>query len=233
MKKSTALVLAIVVVPLAAWICRLMIVSMATPSADANLIAYSLLVQASRANDIVSARNLAAQSGSLATDRDFCSAASGLSSICEICLKMGVTTKAEGNDLGGMIKSFMYGLLNPVSGVVDGIRGLITAYRLEQQSTKLDSIYLPQLTLLEEKSDGAKSTGKAVSLLVLVGGWVGVAIMANKSAAPRFHRTAEPVMVEVEPVIVVCGECGAKNRQKAHRAGQTLICGNCKMELAS
>jgi hypothetical protein len=59
MKKSVALILAIVVVPLLAWICRLVAVSVASPSADANLAAYSLLVQAARANDIMTAKNFA------------------------------------------------------------------------------------------------------------------------------------------------------------------------------
>ena len=57
MKKSVALILAIVVVPLLAWICRLVAVSVASPSADANLAAYSLLVQAAHANDVLTAKN--------------------------------------------------------------------------------------------------------------------------------------------------------------------------------
>jgi hypothetical protein len=59
MKKSVALILAIVVAPLLAWICQLVAVSLASPSADANLAAYSLLVQAARANDIMTAKNFA------------------------------------------------------------------------------------------------------------------------------------------------------------------------------
>jgi hypothetical protein len=233
MKKSTALILAIVVVPLVAWICRLMVVSIATPSADANLIAYSMLVRASRVNDIAAAKNLSLQAGSLASDQRLASAASTIASRWDSDLKMGVTSKTEENDLRGMAKGVAYGLMNPVGAVVGGIQEIINSRTLDQDTAQLNSIYIPQWRLFEQKCSGAKSTGTVVFLLVLGAGWVGVPIMAKKFAAPGFHRTPEPVMVEVEPVIVTCGQCGAKNRQKAHRAGQKLVCGNCKMELVS
>jgi len=32
--------------------------------------------------------------------------------------------------------------------------------------------------------------------------------------------------------IIACGQCGTKNRPKAHEAGKALVCGNCKAPLA-
>lgn len=37
--------------------------------------------------------------------------------------------------------------------------------------------------------------------------------------------------MEAEADIIVCGQCGTKNRQKAHEAGKALVCGNCKTPL--
>jgi len=95
MKKSTALIAAALAIPLAAWICRAIIVSAATPTADTNLVAYSLLVQASCANDIASAKTLAVQAGLISERSTIIQCGRGSSSICESCQKMGVTTKAE------------------------------------------------------------------------------------------------------------------------------------------
>jgi hypothetical protein len=232
MKKSTALIVAVLVIPLASWICRAVIVSVATPTADRNLVAYSLLVQASHANDVASAKTLAAQAASLASDQRLCSAAAAFSSICDSCLTMGVTTKTEANDLGGLVKSFLYGLGNPVGGAVESVKLLITGHKLDQQSAELDSIYIPQWNAFAQKSASAKSIGTGVMLVLLVAGWAGLWKRAKKDGSFPIRHTPVQTWVDVEPVLVVCDQCGARNRHKVPRPGQKLICGRCKTELA-
>ena len=212
MKKNTALILAVVVIPLVAWIARAMVVSVATSSADGNLVAYTMLVQAAQANDIASARDLAVRAGSLAGDQRLCGAASAPSSICDSCLKVGMTTKAEANDLGGFAKSFIYGWANPVSGVVEGIKLFINGNGLEEQNATLDAVYSPQWAAYHQRSEASKTTGTVALFLILIGGWVGVAAMVKaspspggSSCSPSIGQTVEPAVVDVEPELVVCG----------------------------
>jgi len=121
--------------------------------------------------------------------------------------------------------------VNPVGGVVDGVKVLVTGHRLDQQSAELDAVYIPQWRAFVQRSQSAKLGGSVVMLIVLVGGWFGLWMKAKKLGVFPIRHAPAKAWVDVEPLIVVCNQCGVKNRHKAHRAGQKLVCGNCKTEL--
>jgi hypothetical protein len=155
-------------------------------------------------------------------------------------MKMGVTTKAETSGLVGFVNGCIYGVLNPVGGVVESVKLMINGYGLQEKAAELDAIYVPRRNAYTQEYENAKSTGTAALILILVSGWAGLAYMVKKpslssssSNSQRFRQADKRVVVDVEPGIIVCCRCGTKNRHRSHTVGQNLVCGNCKTSLTS